>query len=381
MKLKKVLRLLVAICLVLVSLTACASSTKTASNPQATTLPDSQTKTDAQWKPFTVTDMGGRSVTFEKPVKKAFASNLIGILFIRSIDIAKLGGWTNPLSEDEKKFLPEQYWQLPMLGGWSSANPTANIEELVKANIDVIFVTAIVNPKIVDMANNIQSQTGIPTVIVSSDLNKLGAAYDLMGNVLENKDRAAILGKYCTDELAKTKEMIAKIPDDKRVTFYYAEGDQGLETDPSGSMHTQAFDFVRAINVAKINENTANGIVGQSVVSLEQVLKWNPQFIIRNSTYTAADPTKSVNALLNNPDWAGIDAVKNKKVYQTPGLPNNWIDRGPSVNRVLGVKWLANLFYPDYVKLDIRSEAKQYFHLFYKVDLTDQQLDYILAAS
>ena len=381
MKLKKVLRLLVAICLVLVSLTACASSTKTASNPQATTLPDSQTKTDAQWKPFTVTDMGGRSVTFEKPVKKAFASNLIGILFIRSIDIAKLGGWTNPLSEDEKKFLPEQYWQLPMLGGWSSANPTANIEELVKANIDVIFVTAIVNPKIVDMANNIQSQTGIPTVIVSSDLNKLGAAYDLMGNVLENKDRAAILGKYCTDELAKTKEMIAKIPDDKRVTFYYAEGDQGLETDPSGSMHTQAFDFVRAINVAKINENTANGIVGQSVVSLEQVLKWNPQFIIRNSTYTAADPTKSVNALLNNPDWAGIDAVKNKKVYQTPGLPNNWIDRGPSVNRVLGVKWLANLFYPDYVKLDIRSEAKQYFNLFYKVDLTDQQLDYILAAS
>ena len=344
-------------------------------------MPDSQTKTDAQWKPFTVTDMGGRSVTFEKPVKKAFASNLIGILFIRSIDIAKLGGWTNPLSEDEKKFLPEQYWQLPMLGGWSSANPTANIEELVKANIDVIFVTAIVNPKIVDMANNIQSQTGIPTVIVSSDLNKLGAAYDLMGNVLENKDRAAILGKYCTDELAKTKEMIAKIPDDKRVTFYYAEGDQGLETDPSGSMHTQAFDFVRAINVAKINENTANGIVGQSVVSLEQVLKWNPQFIIRNSTYTAADPTKSVNALLNNPDWAGIDAVKNKKVYQTPGLPNNWIDRGPSVNRVLGVKWLANLFYPDYVKLDIRSEAKQYFNLFYKVDLTDQQLDYILAAS
>ena len=114
---------------------------------------------------------------------------------------------------------------------------------------------------------------------------------------------------------------------------------------------------------------------------MEQVLKWNPQFIIRNSTYTAADPTKSVNALLNNPDWAGIDAVKNKKVYQTPGLPNNWIDRGPSVNRVLGVKWLANLFYPDYVKLDIRSEAKQYFNLFYKVDLTDQQLDYILAAS
>lgn len=380
MKIKNRMGMFFTVVVLLVSLTACGNS-KTASTTQSPPAKDSQTKVSAQWAPITVADMGGRNVTFEKPVKKAYASNLIGILFIRSIDITKLGGWTNALSEDEKKFVPEQYWKLPMLGGWSSANPSANIEELVKANIDVIFVTAIVNPKLVDMANNIQSQTGIPTVIVSSDLNKMGEAYGLMGKVLENKDRAAILGKYCTDELAKTKELIGNIPETKKVTFYYAEGDQGLETDPSGSMHTQAFDFVKAINVAKIGENTANGIVGQSVVSLEQVLKWNPQFIIRNSTYTAADPTKSVTALLNNPDWAGIDAVKNKKVYQTPGLPNNWIDRGPSVNRVLGVKWLANLFYPDYVKIDIRSEAKKYFNLFYNIDLTDQQLDYILAAS
>jgi len=378
---KNRLGMLLAVIVMLFSLTGCGSNTTPAANTQSSSLTDSQTKADAQAVPFTVTDMGGRSVTFEKPVKKAYAANLIGILSIRSLDITLLGGWTNALSEDEKKFIPEQYWKLPMLGGWSSANPTANIEELVKANIDVIFVPAIVNPKIVDMANNIQSKTGIPTVIVSNDLNKLGEAYELMGKVLDRKDRAAILGKYCTDELAKTKELIAKIPENKRVTFYYAEGDQGLETDPSGSMHTQAFEFVNAINVAKIAENTANGLTGQSVVSLEQVLKWNPQFIIRNSTYTAADPTKSVAALQNNPDWAGIDAVKNKKVYQTPGLPNNWIDRGPSVNRVLGVKWLANLFYPDYVKLDIRSEAKKYFSLFYNIDLTDQQLNYILAGS
>lgn len=371
MRIKKVLSIVLLICIVMVSMIACKSTsgTKTSETQQN------------DWKPFSVTDMGGRKVSFDKQVKKAYASNLIGIIYIRTIDITKLGGWTNALSEDEKKYTPKEYWNLPMLGGWSTANPTANMEELVKANIDVIFVTAIVNPKTVDMANNIQSQTGIPTVIVSSDLNKTEDAYKLMGKVLGNEDRAATLGKYCTDELAEVKDKVSKIPKDKKVTFYYAEGDNGLETDPSGSMHTQAFDFVNAVNVADIKENTANGIVGQSRISLEQIMQWNPQYIIRNTTYTKANSKEEVATILNNRDWAGIDAVKNKKVFMTPALPNNWIDRGPSVNRVLGVKWLANLFYPDYVKYDMKSEAKKYFKLFYNLDLTDEQLDSILSAS
>jgi iron complex transport system substrate-binding protein len=251
----------------------------------------------------------------------------------------------------------------------------------VKADIDVIFVTAMVNQQVVDMANNIQSQTGIPTIIVSSDLNQLEDAYQLMGIVMNTKDRANMLGKYCTDELSQIKTLINEIPDEKKVTVYYAEGDQGLETDPSGTMHTQVFDFVGVKNVAEIEENTANGIVGQSVISLEQIIQWNPQYIIRNSTYTQADPKLAATEILDNPDWAGIDAVKNGSVFLTPSLPNNWIDRAPSVNRVLGVKWLANLLYPDSVKLDIRSEAKEFYSLFYNIDLTDEQLDNILVAS
>lgn len=330
---------------------------------------------------FTVTDMGGREVTFDKPVEKAYASNLIGILFIETLDISKLGGYTNELSDDEKEYIPEEYWDLPYLGGWSSANPTANIEELVNADIDVIFVTAIVSDKVIEMADTIQSQTGIPTVIVSSDLNELADAYTLMGQVMGTEDRAAELGEYCTNELAEVKAMTDSIPDEQRVSVYYAEGDQGLETDPSGSMHTQVFDFIGATNIADVSENTTNGLVGQSVVSLEQIIQWNPQYIIRNSTYTAADPDGAVTEILENSDWAGIDAVKNGNVYLTPSLPNNWIDRAPSVNRVLGVKWLANLLYPDYVDYDIRTEAKEFFDLFYQIELTDDQLDTILAES
>jgi iron complex transport system substrate-binding protein len=294
------------------------------------------------------------------------------------MDITKLGGWTNELSASEKAYIPDEYEDLPMLGGWSSANPTANIEELVNADIDVILVTAIVSQKVIDTADNIQSQTGIPTVIVSSDLNSLGEAYTLLGTLFEEAERGQELSDYCVESLAETKAMIDQVPDDEKVRVFYSEGTNGMETDPSGSMHTQAFDFVGAVNVADISENTANGLVGQSEVSLEQIIAWNPQFIIRNSTYTEADPTAAVDEIMDNSDWANIKAVQDGNVYQTPALPNNWIDRAPSVNRVLGVKWLADLFYPDYVDYDIHEEAKEFFSLFYNLDLSDEDLNTIL---
>jgi iron complex transport system substrate-binding protein len=328
--------------------------------------------------------MGGRTVTIEKPVKKAYAINLIGIIYIRCIDISLVGGWTNPLSAAEKEYIPPELHNLPVLGGWSSANPNANIEELINAEIDLILVTAAavnIGPNQVRMADNIQSQTGITTLIVSNNLSDTGDAFRLVGKVLGNPERGEMLGKYCDEELARMKALVNTIPESARPRIYYAEGTWGLETDPSGSSHTQAFDFVRAINVADVAENTANGMVGQSAISLEQIIAWNPDFIIRNVTYTDANPVSAVTSITNNRDWAGISAVQKKQVYQTPALPNNWIDRAPSSNRILGVKWLLNLFYPSYTAFDIRKEARDFFHLFYQIDLSNSDLDFILAAS
>ena len=62
-------------------------------------------------------------------------------------------------------------------------------------------------------------------------------------------------------------------------------------------------------------------------------------------------------------------------------LPYNWIDRPPSVIKVLGAKWLGNLVYPEYFDYDIVAEAKEFFRLFYGWELKDEQLNNILAAS
>ncbi|WP_169312605.1 ABC transporter substrate-binding protein [Leadbettera azotonutricia] len=332
------------------------------------------------WKPFTIIDMGGREALIERPVQRVYAINLIGDTFIRAIDISKAAGWANPYTRDEKRYMGK-YAQLPMLGGWMGSSPTANLEELVKADIDVIFVTAAalkIGPAEHSMADTIQSQTGITTVLISNNLYDTGNALRLMGKVMELEERGELLAAYCDTELAKMETALAKISEKERKRIYYAEGIQGLHTDPSGSSHAQIFDFMRAINVADVEEFTGNGMHGQGAVSLEQVIAWDPEIILRNTTMTQANPSAAVQAILQNPDWAGIKAVKERKVYLTPLLPTNWVDRPPSINRILGMKWLANLFYPDHFSFDMRSEAKEYFRLFYNLELNNEELDHIL---
>jgi iron complex transport system substrate-binding protein len=71
--------------------------------------------------------------------------------------------------------------------------------------------------------------------------------------------------------------------------------------------------------------------------------------------------------------------VKDHAVYEAPQFPFNWIDRPPSVNRIIGIKWLANTFYPDRFHDDMRAETRKFYKLFYHRDLTEAELNQLLA--
>ena len=64
-----------------------------------------------------------------------------------------------------------------------------------------------------------------------------------------------------------------------------------------------------------------------------------------------------------------------------PTAPFGWIDRPPSLNRVIGLKWLAGLFYPDRIKQDLRETTQSFYRLFYHVEPSDTELDTLIAWS
>ena len=52
-----------------------------------------------------------------------------------------------------------------------------------------------------------------------------------------------------------------------------------------------------------------------------------------------------------------------------------------SVNRILGMKWLATLFYPDLFHYDMRKEAREFYTKFYRRMPSDDEWNKLLAHS
>lgn len=106
-------------------------------------------------------------------------------------------------------------------------------------------------------------------------------------------------------------------------------------------------------------------------VTPDRVQGWNPAIIL------AGSPTFA-NQLQNDERWATVDAVRNGRVYRVPAGPFGWIESPPSVNRLFGLTWLRRLLRPDVFQVDVASETRLFYRLFYQVDLTQAQLDGIL---
>lgn len=325
-------------------------------------------------KTRTITDMAGRTITIPSEIKKAYTTSQIGIIVLYTLNPDKLAGWGFALTDNDREFIDPKYFGLPVLGTWSGKNGTGNIEEIIRIHPDIILSIGTIDDSQKTLSDKIQEQTGIPVVMADGPLDKLDRMYEMVGDIMGEQARAKELSDYCSETVNGIKAITAKVPQDKRVKVYYAEGPKGLETDPKGSFHTQVLDLVNGVNAADVPMQSG---FGRTAVSLEQLLKWDPEVIIAG--YDKDAKAGFFNDIYNTSEWKGIKAVRNKKVYSIPNRPFDWFDRPPSVNRIIGVKWLANLLYPQYVKLDMESEVKVFYEKFYHKKLTEQETKKLLA--
>jgi iron complex transport system substrate-binding protein len=165
----------------------------------------------------------------------------------------------------------------------------------------------------------------------------------------------------------------SKLSDNNKKTVYYAQGDDGLQTNPSHSTHGQLIDLVGGKNVAdSVSQgNTTTGVQ----VSMEQVISWNPDKIITN------DP-EFYSHVYNDSNWGKINAVKNKEVYLSPQSPFKWFDRPVGANMIIGVPWTAKVLYPDdYKDINMKDATKEFYSNFYHIDLSDDDAKQILLDS
>lgn len=369
----KTLLVLTLFAVLVFNLSACSQSTGTNASKSSNAAADSNETTKK------IVDMAGRTVTVPSKITKVYSASPVGTTFLYTLAPEKISGLNYVLSDGEKKYTTAAYQKLPVLSGNFGQGNTMNKEEILKVKPDIILNMGDLTNSTVSDCDKIQTDLGIPVVYVTGDLDKMDKAYELVGSLTGDTKKAKELGDYCKKTYDAVKATAAKIPADKKVKVYYAEGPNGLQTDPEGSTHSQLLNLVGATNIADVKVKQG---YGRSEVSMEQLIKWNPEIIIVCVDQGAAAPSDNpYDKIMSDPNWSNIKAVKDKKVYVIPYLPYNWFDRPPSVMRIMGEKWLGNLLYPDYYKYDIKADTKEFYDKFFHIKITDDQYKEITANS
>jgi iron complex transport system substrate-binding protein len=315
-----------------------------------------------------VTDSAGRQVAVPERIERVIAAGPPASVLMTMLAPEKLIGWNRKPPPEELPYLPAAVRNLPEIGRLTGRGGTANLEVVMAAKPDVIVDFGSVSDTYISLADRVQSQTGIPYLLVDGRFANTVAAVRLLGGILGVSPRAEQLAGRMEEILRDVDRVIAPIPPEARPRVYLARGSRGLETGNHGSINTEIIERVGAINV--VQGGAPRG--GLANVSLEQVVAWNPDTIV------TVEPSVA-DYIRTDPAWSQIDAVRRGRVFLSPKLPYGWVDAPPSLNRLIGVQWLARLLFPGRFDGDIRPITRDFYHQFYQVDLGEAELDMLLA--
>lgn len=326
---------------------------------------------EEQSAPRTFTDSCGREVELPAEIDAVVPSGSLAQIVLFTLCPDKVQSLSSELTGAQKQYIDEAYHDLPVTGNIYGGSGTANYEEIIAAAPDVIIDVGEAQENIAQDLDDLQEQTGIPVIFVEASLTTMAEAYEKLGEVVGEPAQAAACAEYIRETLAQAEERAASIPEEDRVRVLYAQGEYGTEAFGAGNVHTQVLDVVGAENVAVLDKVSGKG-VGE--VSMEQVYLWDPEVVI-------LAPGSNYDTIFDDPAWAVVSAVKNGAVYEIPNGPYNWMDRPPSVQRMLGIRWLGNLLYPEVFDDDMIAETQRFYELFFRYDLSEAEARELMANS
>lgn len=382
---KKILPAVMALTLAAGSITGCSASSAKTETAKESMQSQAETKTAEQSTQAEktseaadaagereITDMAGRTVVVPDEIETVFSSSTVTAIFMYTLAPDKLLGWNYELNELEKSIILEEYHDLPNFGMGDSIN----YEAVIAADPTIAVNVGTINDKMISDCDKLSKSLGVPVVAVDGDLSASAEAYRFMGELLGEEKQAEKLASYAEKTFADIEKM--EVPEDKKVRIYYGNGEDSLETAPAGSAHGQIIDMVNAVNVADLEMGEGSRVQ----ISAEQLLAWDPDVIVVNGEPKAdTSGASAAEAILANPDYASLKAVQDQQVYGTPNTPFSWMDRPMGPNRIVGIRWLSGLIYPEYLNYNVDEEVKEFFDLFYHVQLTDEKLENIYSGT
>lgn len=250
----------------------------------------------------------------------------------------------------------EKWSTLPNCGTNSMGETAYYPEQIMIANPDVILSTD--NSEIAD---NLQTQTGLPVVCVSQG-TLFGDDYDqslrILADVCGVNDRAEALIKFIDDSLADLAARAATVSDEGKPTVLGAGATfKGSHSIDGVYTNYSVFEVLAANDVAE--EIAGQGGSSGVMVDREQILAWDPEIIFFDSGSMGLINTDYVE---NTGYFEQLQAVQNGNLYQWPNSTWHWSNvEIPLVSAY----YVGTLLYPEaFADVDFEAKASEIFDMF-----------------
>jgi len=312
-----------------------------------------------------VTDATGRALSVPEKVDHVFPAGPPAAILLYTLAPDLLLGWPRANRPEECAYMLAEVCTRAEVGRITGRGNTANLESVVALKPDLILDVGSTSATFVSLAERVQQQTNIPYALLDGRFDAVAETYRKLGELTGRQADAEKLARYAEDTIKNTIGRVGSIAPSFRPRVYYARGPRGLVTGLGGSINVETIEML-AENVAGGNRG------GLANVSIEQVLLWNPDVIITIDQDFAA-------SVRSDPAWASVKAVRDGRVHLSPKMPFGWVDFPPSVNRLIGLRWLAKILYPDRFPEDIRAQTRDFYAMFYHRTPNDAQIDHVLA--
>lgn len=361
---KKSSALALAFLLFLCAFSGCGNKSGSASDTSPAAN-EASTQPVAQGDTWTFTDSACRQVEIPKNIERVLASGSLAQPFIWPLAADKLVSLWTSFTDEDLKFVGEQYANLPITGSLYRKGSELNVEEVASLNAQIVIDYGEPKESIKEDLDNLQELLGIPCIFIDGSLENAPEAYKTLGKILGREEKAKELAEYSDDVLSKTDALLAKI---EKKTLVCASGSDGLECIAAGSFFDAVWEYMGE-NVAAADNAQAYWF---STVSMEQLQTWNPEYIF---FYT----DDGCQIARSDKTWSTLKAVENGNCHMIPSSPVDFCVL-PSINRLIGMEWLASIMYPEEADLNIKDEVYKYYKLFYNCDLTDEMYGDLMGA-
>jgi iron complex transport system substrate-binding protein len=332
-----------AVLLLALGLSGCTSPTPTATPsvaPTSTPTPGGYNVTTG----VTFTDTNGKTVTLPATASKIVVLNSDSAEVLVAIGARdKIVGVASTVKTNPS--VGSIFANVTDVGNWQTPNP----ELIAQLQPDVIVSYASSPPK------NMDQLAAANATIVQLDcgnLNTIVKDITAMGIITGKTQEARDYGQYIQSVIDLVASRTANITENQKPTVYW-EYNTAWSTAGNTSGGDTIINMAGGINVAGSLGNKSSQ---QPKVSSEFVLTQNPKIIMKYSGFSVTNTTlqgfsKLLNDTIAREGIAGVDAVKNNKVY----VISSTIAYGPKAFE--GLLFMAKVAHPNRFG-DINPAAK-----------------------